>query len=996
MEDCLSFGKTLIIEGVEGELDPILDPVLDKLITKKGKSFRIKLADKEVEYVETFKLYLVTKLPNPHFSPELFARTTVIDFTVTMVGLEAQLLGRVVKMEKAELEIQKRQIQEDITSNAKKMKELEDDLLDRLSNSEGDLLQDTSLIDVLARTKKTVQEVKEKLAVAEETDKRINESREEYRPVATRGSIVYFLVADLSLINPMYQTSLVQFLQLFDFSIKNSEKDASSQKRISNVIEFLTYHVHKYIYRSLYEADKMIFVILLTMRIQLQSGALRKQDFDLLLKGGAALDIASAKPKTFPWIPDMSWLNLLQLEKSHLHQFSDIVSSLQKNGEAWRNWYDQETPETCPLPDNYETKLDKFQKLLLIRCFRTDRTMLGAQDYIKESIGVKYVEPISLDFGKLVVEAGNKTPMIGILSQGSDPSETIISTGKKKKLDVKAISMGQGQEPKAMALIQSGVQTGHWVLLQNCHLGLKFLEDMQMEMSEMEDIHLSFRLWITAEPHPKFPISLLQSSIKFTFEAPQGMRAGLQRSYAWVTQDLLETVSRSEWRSLVYVICFAHSIAQERRKFGALGWNVPYEFNSNDLSASVQFLANHMLFQESVSKKNFISWQTVHYMICEVHYGGRITDDFDRRMWNTYGSEWLTTKVFSSEFEFYTNYKVPQGSDIQQFRSHVDQMSLVDPPEMFGLHSNADITFRTNETNRALSTIIDIQPKEAAGSGGMTTEEIVLASVNDLLIKLPAEFKLLKVKDQLKKMGSMKPMNIFLGQEVERLQKVISLVGRTMKDMKLAIAGTIIMSDTLRVAMNSIFDARAPPNWVKISWPSPTLGLWFLLLQDRTKQLASWLDQGRPSTFWMTGFFNPQGFLTAMRQEVARNHKGWALDDVVLTTNVTTKDKDDIKEPPNEGVYIYGLYMDGASWDKKANALVDSKPKVLFFPMPVVHIGAALSSEKKLDGKVYECPCYKIPSRTGLNYVFTLELRTNPDRPEKWILRGVAVLCSKE
>jgi len=161
LEDCMAFGNPMIIENVETEIDPVLDPVLNKEIQRKGRNLIIQLSDKECEYSETFSLVLCTKLTNPHYSPEIFAQLTIINFTVTMTGLEQQLLSRVVQMERPELEEQKKKLTEEVNSNKKILKGLEDDLLYRLANSTGNLLDDVELIEVLSKSKITAVQVNE-------------------------------------------------------------------------------------------------------------------------------------------------------------------------------------------------------------------------------------------------------------------------------------------------------------------------------------------------------------------------------------------------------------------------------------------------------------------------------------------------------------------------------------------------------------------------------------------------------------------------------------------------------------------------------------------------------------------------------------------------------------------------------------------------------------------------------------------------------------------
>ncbi|XP_072296528.1 dynein axonemal heavy chain 8-like [Eucyclogobius newberryi] len=983
LEDCLSLGRPLLIEDVREELDPALDNVLDKNFIKSGTSYKVKVGDKEINVMDGFQLYITTKLPNPAYTPEVSAKTSIIDFTVNVQGLENQLLGRVILQEKHELEAERLSLIEDVTANKRKMQELEDNLLYKLSSTKGSLVDDDSMIGILSTTKQTAAEVSVKLSVAADAELKINSAQAEYRPVASRGSILYFLITEMSMVNVMYQTSLGQFLKMFDLSLEKAEKSPKTQKRIANIIACLTFEVFRYTVRGLYENHKFIFTLLLALKIDLQNNKIEHCKFQTLIKGGAALDLKTCPPKPFSWILDMVWLNLVELSK--LEEFIDIINQVRQNGKGWKAWVNADAPEEAPLPDGYDS-LDVFHKLLLIRSWCPDRTLCQALKYVENSLGAKFAEPVILNLHGTWEEADPRTPLICFLSMGSDPTEQIEALAKRLMLECRAISMGQGQEVHARKLIQTSMAQGGWVLLQNCHLGLEFMEELLDTITETEKMHDSFRVWITTEPHDLFSITLLQCSIKFTNDPPQGVRAGLKRTFAGISQVQLEVSNLPSWKPLLYSVAFLHTAVQERRKFGPLGWNIPYEFNSADFTASVEFVENHL---DECGKD--VSWVTVQYMISEVQYGGRVTDDYDKRLLQCFARVWFSKKMFDPNFCFYTGYNIPVCTTVEQYMEYIQSLPTVDSPQALGLHPNADITYQTNTSAEALDTITNIQPKESGGGSGETRESIVYRMAEDMLDKLPRNYVPHEVKARLVKMGALKPMNIFLRQEVDRMQRILSVVRTTLTDLKLAIDGTIIMSENLRDALDKIFDARIPNIWRKISWESSTLGFWFTEILERNKQFYSWVFDGRPKTFWMTGFFNPQGFLTAMRQEVTRANKGWALDTVTLTNKVLEQTREEITTSPSEGVYVYGLYLDGAGWDKKNGHLIESSPKVLFTLLPVIHM-YAVNSTAPVDPRLYVCPVYKKPRRTDLNYITAVVLPT-VQFPDHWIMRGVALLC---
>jgi len=198
-------------------------------------------------------------------------------------------------------------------------------------------------------------------------------------------------------------------------------------------------------------------------------------------------------------------------------------------------------------------------------------------------------------------------------------------------------------------------------------------------------------------------------------------------------------------------------------------------------------------------------------------------------------------------------------------------------------------------------------------------------------------------------------------------------------------------------SLDTLFAGRVPTPWIKSSWESPTVGAWMDVLLQRHDQLNAWLNTGRPKSFWLPGFFNPQGFLTAVKQEVTRRHAGehWALDEVVLVSQVLRAgDPGSLREgpAPGEGVNVHGLYLDGCSWGGKEGRLVDPEPKKLFAPLPILHISALQLKDKARSG-YFEAPCYRVKRRTGANYIASFMLRSDEERA-KWVHRGVALLCS--
>ena len=284
LEYALAEGLVLILSGVEEELPRMWTDVMQRQIVQRGRSQYIRVGDAEVDFNPDFQLYITTRLPNPHFSPELQAAATVVDFTVTEHGLEEQLLARVIEREQKSLEDQLHIVLKEVNDNTKALEELDNSLLQRLSASQGQLIDDAELINVLGSLKEKALEVSSKLKTAAETRRTIRERREYFRPVARRGSELFFSITDFSSVNSMYQTSLEQFLRLFGNALDRAERSPQVSKRVAAVVGTLTNIVVNFVSRGLYTQHKLPFRLVVALRMLRQAEKVSRQDVDIFLK----------------------------------------------------------------------------------------------------------------------------------------------------------------------------------------------------------------------------------------------------------------------------------------------------------------------------------------------------------------------------------------------------------------------------------------------------------------------------------------------------------------------------------------------------------------------------------------------------------------------------------------------------------------------------------------------------------------------------------------
>lgn len=413
-------------------------------------------------------------------------------------------------MEQKALEEMLVALKEDATNNTKALQALGQLLLERLSSSKGNLLDNQELIEVLANTKAKAKEVEGKLDEARQRTLEIDEKREQFRSVATRGSLMYFNMTDMVLVtNPitlqpsgwMYSCSLTQFLEQFDYSVKHSDQVQPTSKRVDKIIDFLTYQVYRYMNRGLFERDKMMFKLMVALKISVVNGDLTNEDVMIFLKAGGSLDKNQERSCPFSkWMSEKVWLNAIQLTRHSFGReqvpvFKDLTDHFARNDIGWRKWFDESEPENCPVPEFedrivVQRSIGPFIRLALVRSLREDRVGIACAQFIDQQLGPKFTAPITDTIFEVYQESAARKPVLYLLSAGTDPTNMIDELAKrKKKFPTDKVSMGEGQEKVARDKNNAAFITGGWLVLQNCHLGIDYMNEVEETLMKTPEIH---------------------------------------------------------------------------------------------------------------------------------------------------------------------------------------------------------------------------------------------------------------------------------------------------------------------------------------------------------------------------------------------------------------------------------------------------------------------------------------------------------------------------
>ena len=943
-------GVPFLIENMGEHIDPSLMPIVARITVRRGAKKFIQMGDQEVEVSPTFRLYLHTKLSNPHYPPEVQAETTLVNFSVTQDGLDEQLLALVVKFERPDLAAQRSALIMQQNLFTIKVKELEDQILLRLADAQGDITENRALIEELELSKKISDEIAIKLVESRVTSEKINTTSEKYRPVSRRGALLFFVMNNLYKMHTYYMFSLNSFVFFFlrgialtngnnvDETIRKLQADSGTDgnidlqvlgeqiaqrvaeieardkiaegsdmsQRLNKLKQSLTLVIFDFVRAGLFEKDKLTVLTLVTFSIMVDEGLLGRDFVNVITRGRVAEEVAPRGQELSVWLSEIAWGRLKGIEEDlgpSFSSFSDLTERVAADAEEWEDWYNRSDAENHPMPGEF-SHLEDMPRLILLRVFRPDRLPFALTEYVRQNLGEDFVIQPPFSMSKTFHFTTAHTPCLFVLYPGVDPTSWVEDFGRDMGISAENgnfsnISMGQGQEARADATVKKMSEIGGWVFLQNVHLMQTWLPTLDEKLETLKP-HPNFRVFISAEPPPlsymkNIPEGLLQSCICISNEPPSDLKANMTRAWATFSQQRIDNCEKSTtFKACLFGLSFFHSVMLGRRRFGFQGWSRAYGFNMGDLKICGDILESYLN-----RKTKIVPWQDFRYIFGEIMYGGHITDYFDRRTNNTYLSVIFVEKL-AQRMDLAPKLQAPdpQSFDYIAYEQFIKKNLPTESPLIYGLHPNAEIGFLTSKAESLFSSIMRLEMGSSDDSGsGSGSSSVLRDTLNDLMKRCPQPFNLIDLASRAKQrlLDSDGPYTVVLIQECTRLNTLVSEIASSLDELLKGLNGQLNMSQGME-DMSECLELNQVPgrnpfhvcNWERLAWASrKTLSSWFADLLQRRNQLLEWSRSlVLPYSVWLPGLMNPTALLTAIKQVTARKRK-LPLDGMSLDTHVT-------------------------------------------------------------------------------------------------------------
>ena len=811
LESSIQFGQPALLENVGETLDPILEPLLTKQTFKQGGSVCLKLGDSTLEYHKDFKLYITTKLKVPRFARDTVSKVALINFSITTMGLDEQLLTITVTRERPELEEERAQLTVQANDNRKQLRDIENKILEVLYSSKGNILEDENAIKILSSSKVLANEITEKQNVAFESRKKIDDSRAPYLEVASYAGVLFFTICELSAVNHMYQYSLNWFINLFCNSIDLAEKSEEMAERLSNINDHVTWTLYQTVCRGLFEEDRFLFSLLLCVYILKYQKKLTQEEFIAFSSLPNTDD--GKEENTLKHFGTDVWQKLNHLAKTYT-EMKKIINVVENNEEDWFKLINSDPATILEMNFPEYPDLTKFQKLIILKCIAGIHLKEIVPFFVKENIGEKYTVSPLPDMVKTYNESSSTTPIAFILGETSDPCEEIYDLAEKINLGAKRLQflcLGNGKEKQAAELLKDGVQAGTWVILENCHLVPDWLPTLESicESFDEETASPDFRLFMTSVTTTKFPVPVLQNCIKVVLEEPLHVKENLLRTQLFPKAEQTKYNENGElYKKMLFTYSIFHAVLNERVHFTEVGWNQDYVFSRKNLKLCLSYLF------ETLKEDETLNLKALSYLTSECIYGSGIEDYLDCRTLLTIFRKFCCKEIIEDNEKSFDSNLVYNIKAFKTFDELVDSVSRLPEQtsrELLGMPQAISDFRKRKDTNKLLKNLMLTQ-NLSIHAKVLTETSQILHRVEQLMEKIPKRFNLEEIASG-QNVDDFSSMQIILCQELNSCNKLTDKVTGSLTSLKEALVGLNVMSSDVENTFKHLKKDNVPEDF---------------------------------------------------------------------------------------------------------------------------------------------------------------------------------------
>ncbi|KAM7436007.1 Cytoplasmic dynein 2 heavy chain 1 [Porites harrisoni] len=1001
LELAVRFGKTLVIQEMDG-VEPVLFPILRGDFISQGPRYVVQIGEKVIDYNEDFKLFMTTRNPHPELPPDGFAIISEVNFTTTRAGLTGQLLGITIQHEKPQLEVQKTELLRKEEELKVQLAELEESLLETLASAEGNILENKVLLESLNKTKASSLTIAESLQDAHRIQTTLDQERDAYLPLAESGSTLFFVISDLAKLNNMYRFSLSAFLRLFQRSLEAKQESSGTEQRIKSLKSSLQSLVYEYVCRSLFKADRLMFAIHLVHGMHPEMFEAKEWEyFTGLLVSESVFKRQESMKNLRESLP--SWIDSDRAAAvgSLKNTFANFYKNLQLDSTDL--WMPFQRSSQCEqdIPSSIAKKISLFQQVLVVQAMRPDRLQSAMSLFASRALGMKELSPPALNLKRLVKETVPGEPILVVISPGADPSHELQDTaadiiGVDKYHQV---AMGQGQADIALQLLHDCGRNGEWLCLKNLHLVTAWLPTLEKELNSLEP-HENFRLWLTAESHPKFPTILLQSSLKVTYEAPPGIKKNLQRTYDSWSPQFISRGNSSIRAQALFVLAWFHAIVQERRNYIPQGWTKFYEFAFGDLRAGAEIIDRLCTAAGSGS----VRWQFVHGLFENAIYGGRIDNTFDAKVLQSYLLQYFEQAVFPGQGgsrsarpkKVIPNVNLPTSCHHRDYVEIINSLPDVDKPSFFGLPANIERSSQRIISSQVISQLKVLMRSDLEAykfdKDKWSTE---LSPILNLWKKLNQGSQLIQMKISAPaEAGEESPVTSFVLLERYNAIRLVQIVHASLSSLSKVIRGTALLDAEVQALAGALLKQEVPLSWSNhFEGPEDPIH-WLRALVAKTLALGSWVEKCNSDSLLrevldLSELFHPDTFLNALRQQTAR-----AMRTSIDSLKLAVSWKESQVKGAKFTVKLGGLQLEGCSFD--GNTLTENQrdsPSVSAIPTASVAWVSKDTADPYPENDCISVPIYYTADREKTVTCFNMPCGGNQSR---WTQCGAALFLKSQ